>query len=169
MSQEEHFGAALDELYQGEVTGEVVFYRLLERFESPDQRYKLASLLQLETEAKARLRPAIMAMRRNPAELDDSRKQGNDFAETFEGMDWKEAMAHLAALNEPFVARYREIARRAPAEYKALAESMAIHEQSIQTFAELESAGEGRRSIDGVVAQLIHPLGGESRSATEAD
>ena len=152
------FKIGLSELYQGEATGEVVFYRLLERFDSPDQRYKLGSLLQLETEAKARLRPAVFELGLDLAELDESRDKGNEFDRTFEGMDWRAAMAHLATLNEPFVKRYREIAEAAPPEYRGLADSMAVHEKSIQNFAEREAAGDGDHSIDDVVKQLIFPL-----------
>lgn len=152
------FKVGLSELYQGEATGEVVFYRLLKRFSSSSQQYKLGSLLQLETEAKARLRPAVLELGLNLVELDESRDRGNDFDTTFEGMTWKAAMAHLATLNEPFVARYREIAGVAPSKYKELADSMVVHEQSIQNFAELEAGGEGHRSIDDIVKQLIFPL-----------
>jgi hypothetical protein len=152
------FKIGLSELYQGEATGEVVFYRLLRRFDLPNQLYKLGSLLQLETEAKARLRPAVFELGLDLVELDESRDKGNEFNQTFEGMDWREAMAHLATLNEPFVNRYREIAESAPPEYQELADSMVAHEQSIQRFAELEAAGKGDQSIDDVLTQLVFPL-----------
>ncbi len=152
------FKIGFSELYQGEVIGEVVFSRLLERFGSENQRYKLGSLLQLETETKARLRPAAMEIGLDLVELDESRDKGNEFYRTFEGMDWKAAMAHLATMVEPYVKRYREIAETAPPEYKELADSMVVHEQSIQDYAELEGAGQDDRSIDDVVKQLIFPL-----------
>jgi hypothetical protein len=152
------FKEGLSELYQGEAPGEVVFYRLLERFSDATQQYKLGSLLQLETEAKARLRPAVAQLGLNLVELDESRDKGDEFDQTFEGMSWEAAMAHLATLNEPFVRRYREIADIAPPEYKELADSMVVHEESIQNFAEREASGEGDRSISDVVKQLIFPL-----------
>jgi hypothetical protein len=43
------------ELYQGEVMGEVIFYELLRTAEDDNQRYKLATILQLKSETKARL------------------------------------------------------------------------------------------------------------------
>ena len=154
----EEFKIALTELYQGEATGEVVFYRLLERFDSPGQQYKLGSLLQIETEAKARLRPAVLELGLDLVELDESRDKGNEFDRTFEGMDWRAAMAHLATIVEPFVTRYREIAEVAPPEYRGLADSMVVHEKSVMNFAEREAAGAGDHSIDDVVKQLIFPL-----------
>lgn len=152
------FKIGFSELYQGEIIGEVVFSRLLEGFGSVNQRYKLGSLLQLETETKARLRPAAVELGLDLIELDESRNKGEEFSRSFDGMDWKAAMAHLATVVEPFVKRYRQIAEIAPPEYKELADSMIVHEQSIQDYAELEAAGEDGGSIDDVVKQLIFPL-----------
>ena len=73
------FKKGLSEEYQGEVIGEVFFGGLLERFDSPEHRYKLATLLQLETETKARLRPAALELGVELAEFDESRKLGHDF------------------------------------------------------------------------------------------
>jgi len=154
----DEFRVGLSELYQGEVIGEVVFSRLLARFDTADQQYKLASLLQLETETKARLRPTAMKLGVNLIELEESRDQGEEFDRSFAGMDWRAAMAHLASVVVPYVERYRQIAATAPAEYRQVADSMVVHEKSVQSFAELEAAGQGDRSLDVVVKQLIFPL-----------
>lgn len=152
------FKIGLSELYQGEVIGEVVFSRLLERFGSADQQYKLGSLLQLETETKARLRPTAMKLGVHLVELDESRAMGEEFNRSFEGMNWRAAMAHLATVVQPYVKRYREIAETAPIDFKEIADSMVVHEQSILSCAELEAAGDGGRSLEGIVKQLIFPL-----------
>ena len=73
------FKKGLSEEYQGEVIGEVFFGGLLERFDSPEHRYKLATLLQLETETKARLRPAALELGVELAEFDESRKLASWF------------------------------------------------------------------------------------------
>jgi hypothetical protein len=93
------FKEGLSELYQGEATGEVVFYRLLERFSDATQQYKLGSLLQLETEAKARLRPAVAQLGLNLVELDESRDKGDEFDQTFEGMSWEAAMQRASGFD----------------------------------------------------------------------
>ena len=54
----EAFIQGLNELYQGEVLGEVLFNRMLELF--PEHRYEVSIMFQLETETKARLRPTLM-------------------------------------------------------------------------------------------------------------
>ena len=129
------FKKGLSEEYQGEVIGEVFFGGLLECFDSPEHRYKLATLLQLETETKARLRPAALELGVELAEFDESRKLGHDFIKTCDGMDWKAMMTHLATIVEPYVKRYSDIAEIAPPEYKEVADSMVVHERLIQTFA----------------------------------
>ncbi len=152
------FKKGLSEEYQGEVIGEVFFGGLLERFDSPEHRYKLATLLQLETETKARLRPAALELGVELAEFDESRKLGHDFKKSCDGMDWKAMMTHLATIVEPYVKRYSDIAEIAPPEYKEVADSMVVHERSIQTFARREASGETEHSLDDVIKQLKFPL-----------
>ena len=152
------FKKGLSEEYQGEVIGEVFFGGLLERFDSPEHRYKLATLLQLETETKARLRPAALELGVELAEFDESRKLGHDFIKSCDGMDWKAMMTHLATVVEPYVKRYSDIAEIAPPEYKEVADSMVVHERSIQTFARREASGETEHSLDDVIKQLKFPL-----------
>ena len=67
-------------------------------------------------------------------------------------------MSHLATVAKPFVERYRQIAELAPPEYKQLANSMVVHEQSLVDAAELEAAGDVEHSMDDVVKQLVFPL-----------
>ena len=152
------FKKGLSEEYQGEVIGEVFFGGLLERFDSPEHRYKLATLLQLETETKARLRPAALELGVELAEFDESRKLGHDFIKSCDGMDWKAMMTYLATIVEPYVKRYSDIAEIAPPEYKEVADSMVVHERSVQTFARLEASGETEHSLDDVIKQLKFPL-----------
>jgi hypothetical protein len=152
------FKQGLMEMYQGEVIGEVLFDRLLAYFDDPTQRYKVAVMLQLETETKARLRPALMALGLDPAEHEESRKLGHEVADGLKGMSWDEAMAGLREGIKPYVDRYRELAAAAPSEYRAIAESMVTHEQSLYRFTELECAGERDNSLDDIIAQLNYPL-----------
>ncbi len=135
--------------------GEVFFTGLLEHLENPQHRYKLATLLQLETETKARLRPTVLEL---GVELDESRKIGHDFLKSCEGMDWKGLMTHLETVVEPYVKRYSEIAEIAPPEYKDVADSMVVHEASIRTFARLEASSDTEHSLDDVIKQLRFPL-----------
>ncbi len=152
------FKEGFKEEYQGEVIGEVFFDGLLKRFDSPQHRYKLATLLQLETETKARLRPTALELGVELAELDGYRKLGHDFVESCEGMDWKGLMAYLGPLVEPYVKKFIGFAEIAPPEYKDVADSMVVHETAILTFANLEASGDTEHSLDDVIKQLKFPM-----------
>ncbi len=152
------FKKGVMEMYQGEIIGEVLANRMLAFFDDPGQRYKMAVVLQLETETKARLRPVIMELGLDPTELEESRRAGHEFAEGLAGLDWTDAMAQLQAGVKPFVDRYIAVEALAPAEYRELAHSMVVHEQSIYRFAELEATGNTSTSLDDIVAQLTYPL-----------
>lgn len=148
----------LSEMYQGEVIGEVAINELLPRYEDPIQHYKLATILQLETETKARLRPVLMELGIDLAEHADARQSGHDMAVAVEGLDWQAMMSALRDGIKPFVDRYVEIAAGAPQEYKAVAESMVVHEQSLYSFIVRELAGEGDEAIGAIIDQLQFKL-----------
>lgn len=152
------FEVGLQELYQGEIIGEVVFDALLAEFDEPSQHYKLATVLQLETETKARLRPAMMELGLNVAEDDESRVAGKHLATLVKGMEWKDAMAVLRDAVEPYLARYQTIADNAPTDYQALAQSMVVHEVSVYDFLAMESAGKTENSLNSIIEQLASPL-----------
>lgn len=156
----DEFRSGFLEMYQGELVGEAFFSELTKRYEDPDQRYKLATLLQLETETAARLRPAVLELGLELSYLDEYRRMCEQFLEACEGMDWDRFMVFFEEAVAPFVERYAEIAKTAPPEFRDLAQSMVAHEQAIQTFARLECSGDSERSLDDVVKQLDFPLRG---------
>ena len=155
---DEAFKQQLSELYQGEVIGEVAINGMLPQFDDPVQRYKLTSILQLETDTKARLRPVLMELGIDLAETAEARQAGLQMATAMQGLNWQAAMDGLRDVIKPYVARYREIAAGAPQQYKAVAESMLVHEQSLYDFLVQELAGNGDVAIGAVVDQLQHKL-----------
>lgn len=152
------FRDAVIELYQGEILGEVLFEDMLAFYDEPSHAHKIASLLQLETETKARLRPLVLSLGIDPAELEASRQDGHKFAENLKGLDWETAMSKLHDGVKPYAERYREIVDIAPREHKAVAASMVSHEKALLRFTELEAAGDTERSLDDVNTQLHWPL-----------
>jgi len=156
--KQEPFEASLQELYQGEIIGEVILDKMLSFFAEPDMKYKIAVLLQLETETKARLRPTLMRIGLNIAEAKSSRQLGLDLAASMEGKSWNEAMADLREIVKPAVQRYKEIAADPPAEFQSLAQSMVLHEQSLYDFTEMELSGNSENSLAAIVEQLEHKL-----------
>jgi hypothetical protein len=84
------YRAGVGELYAAEVFGEGLASRWLELSSNPDQKYKLALFLQLESEAKVRLRPLLA--RHGPGVVEDQRQRSARaaVAEKFAAMPWKE-------------------------------------------------------------------------------
>ncbi len=154
----DEFRDCLVDYYQTEVLGEAFFEALLESFPDSDHAYKIGSLLQLETETKARLRPAILQLGGSVEELEQSREAGRELAKSIPGGDWKEFVSALNSAGEPLLKRQREVAETAPPPYRELAEVMRAHGESIQNFTEAEMAGEQLQAIDEVVDQLRFPL-----------
>lgn len=155
---DESFASQLTEMYQGEVIGEVLFDRLLETCSDPAQRYKVATMLQLETETKARLRPALLELGADITEQAESRRLGGEFADSLAGQDWAGMMTTLRDTIRPYLERYETIAAGAPDAWRPLAESMVVHEAALYEFAEKELAGDTQSSVEAIVAQLEFPL-----------
>src|SRR5271168_2284517 len=97
----EAYLAGLVELYAAEVLGEGLASRWLELSAVPDHKYKLVLFLQLESEAKVRLRPLLARRRLNLVEDERQRSAGGAVAEKFASMSWRAAMAELAVLARP--------------------------------------------------------------------
>ena len=152
------FKDCLVSYYQTEVLGEAFFAAVLIKFSDPIHRYKIASLLQHETETKARLRPVILELGGSVAEEELSRQTGREMAAPIANDNWQEFVSFLRDLGEPLLQRQRKSATSAPAAYHQIADEMRVHGESIQNFAECEVAGDGAHSIDEVVAQLKFPL-----------
>ena len=154
----EEFRDCLLDYYQTEVRGEAFFGSALAKFDEPDHRYKIGSLLQLETETKARLRPTILELGGSVEEFESSRAAGQSRAASLTPRNWEEFVVVLNKVGEPLTNRQREVSEIAPPPYRELARSMKVHGESIQEFTERELAGDRAHSIDGVVSQLRFPL-----------
>ena len=147
------------ELYQGEILGEVLFTGLLPAAEDDDQRYKLGTMLQLESETKARLRPWLFRHRLDLSEDAAVRAEGVSLAENLRPMKWLDKMTVIHdALRDRFIPRFKEIAAMAPAEDREMAQSMVEHESALFEMARREIASMTDRSADPVVALLKFPL-----------
>ena len=154
----EAFKQGLTELYQGELMGEAVIEQLLRYFTASAEQAKLAVLLQLETETKARLRPAVMELGLPLLAEEETLAEAKAAATAFADLEWTQVMGAFSQQLPPVVERFQEIADNAPDEYKELAQSMVVHEQALLDFANLEARGETAGSIDGIVAQLHFKL-----------
>ncbi|HEX4596671.1 MAG TPA: hypothetical protein VH278_02710 [Burkholderiaceae bacterium] len=157
--------AALQEFYQGEILGEAMFDSMLRSARNESERYKIALMLQLETETKARLRPFLAAQGLPLQEDPRMRPEGEQFARELQRATWNEKMQALAeSIDRTWLPRYRELTNTLPPALRAVGESMVRHEQALFEMARREVAGEVDRSDEAVRDLLVHPLPRPERS-----
>ncbi len=145
------------ELYGAEVEGEGMATRWLELATDPEQQYKLGLFLQLESEAKVRLRPLLARYGISLVEADTQRSLGMKEAERLAAQPWKEAMAGLSKLCLPFAERFRSLLPFAPPEDVPLILFMIDHEESFSKIAAREAMGEPAM-VSELVVMLAHPF-----------
>ncbi|MDE0204207.1 MAG: hypothetical protein OXK73_17445 [Rhodospirillaceae bacterium] len=146
------------EMYQGEVYGEAFYCALLHLFHTPVQKHLIGSLLQLETETKARLRQVVFEHGGDIVESDTSRNDARAFIRRVEHMSWTEATTYMVAASVEFQDRYREIIESVPKALKPVINSMIQHEDLIIAAMKLASEGEDEKAIELVSGQLMLPL-----------
>jgi len=152
----EQYLAGVTELYQAEIIGEGLFSTWLAGC-PPQHAYGIALLLQLEGEAKVRLRPLLWRLGLTLVEDQSMRAAGIEAAERLRRLPWPQAMLELAELVKPYLERYRALEAAAPASDKPQVHFMVNHEVTVQRFAELQAAGEPRAALRMVRDQLEHP------------
>jgi hypothetical protein len=151
--------AALQEFYQGEILGEAMFDSMLRSAGDESERYKIALMLQLETETKARLRPFLVAEGLPLQEDPRMRPEGEQFARELQSATWNQKMQALAeSIGKTWLPRYRELTSILPPALRAVGESMVRHEQALFEMARRELAGESDRSDEPVRDLLINRL-----------
>ena len=149
----EKYLAGVTELYQGEVEGEGLFSTLLGTCPA-EHAYGVALLLQLESEAKARLRPFLWRLGISLVENETMRAAGIEFANKLKGMSWRAAMLELAELAKPFRDRYRALEAVAPEEDKPYVSFMVAHEITVIRYAEFQAADNAKAAIE----EVLNPL-----------
>jgi hypothetical protein len=153
----EAYLAGIAELYAAEVLGEGLASRWLELNSNPDQKYKLALFLQLESEAKVRLRPLLARHGLTLAEDQSQRSAGAAAAENFASMPWKDAMATLAGLARPYLERFQVLLAAATPEDAPIVSFMVAHEGAVIRIAQREAVGDGSMDRE-LLTMLSYPL-----------
>jgi hypothetical protein len=141
----------------GEMLGEAMVSVLAGAAETPEQRHKWASLLQLESETKVRLRAFAAGIGVSVLEDEDRRRQGVERAEAMAGMSWPEAMASFRDLVAPAVGWYRKLEAMGPDADKPMLRAALAHELALLDFLDAELRG-APDALAPVVALLDHPL-----------
>jgi hypothetical protein len=153
----EAYLAGVAELYAAEVLGEGLASRWLELSTVPDHRYKLGLFLQLESEAKIRLRPLLSRYGLSLVEDERQRSAGAGVAERFASVPWTAAMAELAVLAVPYRDRFRALLAVAPAQDVPLVSFMVHHEAAVIRMAQRESVGDGSMEHE-LLPMLLCPI-----------
>ena len=154
---EDWYRAEIRELYKAEILGEGLASRWLELSSNPDQKYKLALFLQLESEAKVRLRPLVARHGLDVVEGQAQRSAGAAVAEEFTAMTWEEAMAIFADLARPFLERFQTLLSVALPEDAPLVRFTVVHEGSVIRIAQREAAGDECMNHE-LIPMLAYPL-----------
>jgi hypothetical protein len=130
------FRDSLVEVYGAEVLGESLFGEMLDAAKTPGEVYVLGSMLQLETEGKATLRPLLARLGLPLREDGESRTQGATSAARLNGLPWAERFGAIHdAIEKNFLPRYLALAEQVSAEEDPdaakVAAFMGRHERAI--------------------------------------
>jgi hypothetical protein len=151
------YPACIRDLYESEILGEAVFLALVEIAKNPRERYHLGTLLQLETETKARLRPFLFGYGVSLNEKMDLTVV-DGAVEGYRVLTWQEFAAANIPIIQGFLSRFEAIVDVGPAQDRDTLHSMVRHETSILRWVSMESENVPEGSLDDVIAQLQYPL-----------
>src|SRR5512147_930653 len=115
------FDRYLEERFQGELYGEVMFAILAEAATDVNQRYKWRVLEALERETKGVLADALRARGRPAVESVEIRAQGEKLGRKLAPLPWAMLMKSFRPELARFVDEYQQAERTAPADALALA------------------------------------------------
>lgn len=151
------YPACVRELYDSEIMGEALALGLFEVARDDLERYHFGTLLQLETETKARLRPLLAKYGMTLSEKIDLSRVGNSVTAFLECTRQQFTAAANPGIKRN-VQRFQEIADAGPQEDKAILESMVRHEEAILRWNEMLLRDQVQGSLDHMIAQLQYPL-----------
>lgn len=155
--KEVDYPACLRELYESEIFGEALTLALCEISRTARERYHNGTLLQLETETKARLRPLLFKYGLSLAE-DADLSAVPQMVSAYRAASWREFMGITIPVVKQYLARFEQIAKAGPVDDQPFLRSMIRHEASILRWMEMEARGEADDSLDAILEQLQFPL-----------
>jgi hypothetical protein len=120
-------------------------------------RYHFSTLLQLESETKARLRPLLY---KHDVPLNEVAplEQVNEVVRGYLASSWEDFAAANKEVVQNFLERFRQIAEAGPAEDRGILQSMIRHESAILRWFDMESRGEKDGSLDAIIEELQYPI-----------
>src|SRR5262249_9354373 len=152
MNRAEYLKAVSEYFYQGEVLGEAFFAACVALESDAERRRKWATLLQLESETKARLRPFLVRLGLSGAP-DDVSARIAELTQGFASKPWRQHMEDIVQITDFYLQKFRVIEAAAAADERDMARAMVAHETALHRFAEMELAGQSADSLRAVEAQ----------------
>ena len=140
------FQECLIDIYRGEQEGEAIFDTILRKAADDKQRYVLGTLLQFETEGKARLRPLLSKLGISAAEDQKAKSEAASLADSMGHLSWKDQFTTMEkGIESTFLAKYQELAtlvtEEEDAEAYELAKFMGDHEHAVMAACANLAAG----------------------------
>jgi len=134
------FKECLLEVYHAEQTGEIIFESMLKHAQNNEERFILGSMLQLETEAKAIMRPTLVDLGLPIEEEVSIRRQGIAIGESFKDIPFVEIIQNIKqSVKNIYLPQYEELETlitEEDAEHFKLARFMGDHERALLLSAE---------------------------------
>ena len=104
------FKECLLDIYHSEQAGEVTFEALLQSAASENERFILGSFLQMETEAKALMRPTLMRLGLSILDDPDAQAKGSVGVSELNDLPWTERFDVMAKVTKArFLPKYEEL------------------------------------------------------------
>lgn len=150
---DDEFARHLAWAFRGEVSGEVLFSDLAERF--TEHRAELELLVELERRMQAVLEPVVQRYRIDPGDLDRTRRTAHDNTAAAAEGGWDAFLGQFDAVTTHAIERYQLLGRAMPTEGPAgLAELLVHHEEALRSFARAQLSSEGPDSTSAVAKAL---------------
>lgn len=151
------YPACIRELYESEIFGETAALALIEVAKDERDRYHFGTLLQLETETKARLRPFLA---RHGIPLVEKMDLGDvdGMVAAYQTSSFQEFAGAIKQVVQNYLSRFKEIVHAGPVEDRDVLESMVRHESAILKWLAMESEGNSEGSLDSMIKELQYPL-----------
>ncbi|MBC5766068.1 hypothetical protein [Ramlibacter albus] len=153
-------------LYESESNGEKIYSALLRAAKGERDRYHFATLLQLESETKARLQPFLFKYG-VAYSTPDIQPFVDGAVSLYVEHGWQALMAASRPVVQKGIAEFEAIAAIGLAEDADVLQGMVRHEKAILQWVDAELAGSGDDSLRAVIAELAHPIPRDAGAAGE--
>lgn len=144
--------------YDGEVFGERLLLAMHAAARNARDAHHFATILQLETETKARLRPLLLKL---GLRIDEDGADVSAIPSRLAGYvdhAWRDYAANTASHLAVVLARYEAIAALGPPEDQPVLRAVVRHEAALLAWARAEAAGEDDGSLEDIVSMLNFPV-----------